>query len=320
MEEINFSPDYKGIINEENSSDSQRLFLLLSVSSWLLLVISGWICFIVPDIKYRSYKQLFFWCYQIIRTNSLIDPYPLFIHYILFYMIAIITLLLVTIALIVYFYIIFIKKDANSLNGILGKASKFHFIPLFFVSALFIIGETLEEDKMPERSFPFKGIYYFCNLLFTVPALISLIYITSQTKIDSPSYVAWTIKHGAYSCLIALLMHNLGYIISNYGLYLYIFVKDDSSEKAILRWIKGTAISFSFLIGFGNMIVSLVLKEIIIAVMNLLIYIGMIIQFFKIEKELRKEFYTIAPGIIEAFMIFFSLLVIAFLFMKQRII
>lgn len=195
MEEINSSSDYKGINNEGNSSKRKRLFLLLSLFSWLLLVISGWICFIVPDITIKSYKQLFFWCYQIIRTNSLIDPYPLFIHYIPFYMIAIITLLLITIAFIVYLYIIFIKKDANSLNGILGNASKFHFIPLLCVSALFIIGETLEEKKIPSIDFPFKGIHYVFNLLFTVLALISLIYITSKTKIDSPSYVAWTIKH-----------------------------------------------------------------------------------------------------------------------------
>lgn len=109
-------------------------------------------------------------------------------------------------------------------------------------------------------------------------------------------------------------MHNLGYIISNYGLYLYV----EKEEKTFFRWTKGTVISFSFLIGMGNMIVSLVLKEIMIAVMNLLIYIGMFVQFFKMEKEWRKELYTIAPGIIEAFMIFFTLLIIAFLFMKNK--
>lgn len=44
----------------------------------------------------------------------------------------------------------------------------------------------------------------------------------------------------------------------------------------------------------------------------------MIIQFFKIEKETRKEIYSNAPGIIESFIIFFSMLIVAFLFLKNR--
>lgn len=324
--EFNNSPDYQGIVNEDNSN--KRLFLLLSITSWLLLLVSGWICFFVPDIKfsdyddddyyyrYNSYKQLFFWCYQIIRTNKIIDPLPLFIHYILFYIIAVIVLLSVTIALVVYFYYLFIKKDPNASNGMLGNVSQFHFIPLLFVSALFIIGETLDEKKIGFILFPFKGIYYFFNLLFTVFALISLIIISSKTIIQSNSYLTWAVKHGAYSCLIALLMHNLGYIIANYGFYIC-NIKEKGNDT-LKRWLKGTTISFSFLIGLGNLILSIGLKEMIIAVMNILIYIGMIIQFFKLEKNIRKEYYTIAPGIIEAFMIFFSLLVAAFLFIRNK--
>lgn len=48
--EFKNSPDYKGIVNEDNNS--KKLFMLLSLSSWLLLLISGWICFAVPDFKF----------------------------------------------------------------------------------------------------------------------------------------------------------------------------------------------------------------------------------------------------------------------------
>lgn len=231
--ELNPSPDFQGIINEENNqqnSDCRKLSLLTSISSWLLLIISGWMFFIIPNFKYieydyddyyyygRSYyKQKIFWCYQIIKKNKKTSTIPLAIYYINFYMIAIIILLFVTASFIIYMHSIFIKKDINVLNGILGKFSQFHFIPLGCISALFIIGETLEEKDTDN---PFKGIHYCLSLIFTFLALTSLIFVTYQTKIDSPSYVAWTIKHGAYSSLIALLMHNLCYIISNYGLYL----------------------------------------------------------------------------------------------------
>ena len=347
--DINASPDFQGIVNEEDNqqnSNRKRLFLLASISSWLLLLITGWICFIIPDIKLRiddddddyyyshssNYKQLFFWCYQIVSSTSTISPFPLVIYYIIFYMIAIIILIFVTASFIVYMYSIFIKKDINVLNGILGEFSQFHCIPLACISALFIIGETLEEKDNFNPNFPFKGIQYFFNLLFTFLALVTLIFIASQTKIDSPSYVAWTIRHGAYSCLIALLMHNLCYIISNYGLYVKWNNINENVEKGKYRdfedleddinsmydWMKGTSIAFSIIIGLGNMVISLVLKEMLISVTNILIYIGMIIQFFKIEKISRKEIYSNAPGIIEGFIIFFSILVAAFLFIRNK--
>lgn len=253
---------------------------------------------ITPDFKFleeddeddiSSYKQKFFWCYQIITKSSNTSPFPLAIYYIIFYMIAIIILLLVTLSFIIYMHSIFIKKDFNVLNGMLGKFSQFHFIPLGCISALFIIGETLEEKDQFNPSFPFKGIQYFFNLLFTFLALISLIIVTYQTKIDSPSYVAWTIKHGAYSCLIALLMHNLLYIISNYGLYLKIkniYEKIREGEyrtskeleddiKAMYDWMKGTSIAFSILIGLGNMFISLILKEMLVSTTNILNFLNL---------------------------------------------
>ena len=338
--ELNPSPDFQGIVNEESNirdSNCKRISLLVSISSWILLIISGWMFLITPDFKFleeddeddiSSYKQKFFWCYQIITKSSNTSPFPLSIYYIIFYMIAIMILLLVTLSFIIYMHSILIKKDINVLNGILGKFSQFHFIPLGCISALFIIGETLEKKDQLNPSFPFKGIQYFFNLLFTFLALTSLIIITYQTKIDSPSYVAWTIKHGAYSCLIALLMHNFGYIISNYGLYLklknilkskyesYEELEDD--VKDMYDWMKGTSIAFAILIGLGNMFISLILKEMFVSATNILIYIGMVIQFFKIEKNVRKEIYSNAPGIIESVVIFFSMVIVAFIFLKIR--
>ena len=322
--EFNNSPDYQGIINED--SENKKPYMFISVFSWLLLLVCGWISFAVPDIGIQGYKQLFFWNYQIIQSNDVIIPFPLYIHYVVFYIIDITTLLSITVAFIVILYNIFIKKDSNGLNGIFGFASKFHFIPLLFVSALFIIGESVQEKKMPMIIFPFKGIYYFCNLLFSIMALITLIFITSQTKMDSPSYVVWTVKSGAFSCLIALLMHNVCYIISNYVLYLKykdLFKEHDEDEyddieKDIENWAKGSYIAFSIILGLGNMAVSLILKEFVISVMNILIYTGMMVQFYKMDKYSKNDLYKKVPGIVEPFIIFFSLLIAIFLFIRNR--
>ena len=306
------NPDYQAY-NQNNQgynsgqSDSDQIFMLISIGAWLLILITGWICFAVPDIDIGTdFDVLIVWNYVIYATNRGAVYFPLLIHYVLFYMVLIITLLCLTAAFIVYAYHLFMKKDANVINGMLGNLAKFHFIPLASVSALFIIGETLDQDS------EVKGAHCFFNIFFTLIGLASLIFIYMQTKLESPSYAGWTIKNGAYGCLIAFLVHNLGYGITFYGEYL-ILDKDKNPEK----WLKGCYIAFSILIGLGNIGISLFLKELVIGVINLLIYIGMTVQYFKMDKEVRKE-YTVAPAIIDIFMIVFSMLVTAFLFMKKR--
>ena len=69
------------------------------------------------------------------------------VYYILFYIIIILTLILATAGFLVYIYSIFISKNDNVVNGMLGNISKFHFIPLLCISALFIIGETLKRGN-----------------------------------------------------------------------------------------------------------------------------------------------------------------------------
>lgn len=284
-------------------SDNDKIFMYISIVFWLLLLITGWICFAVPDL---GEKIILVWSYVIIRDKE-IWYYPLFIHYILFYMILIPTLLFITAAFIVYAYHIFMKKDGNVINGMLGNLTKFHFIPIACVSVLFIIGESVDENK------GLKGAHFFFNIFFGAIALASLIFIFMQTKLESPIYAAWTIKHGAYGCLIALLIHNIFYNIWYYGDYL-----KSNKYKDTHDWNKGCSIAFSILIGLGNLGVSVFLKEMVISIVNLLMYIGMTVQFYKMNKEVRKYLFSEAPGVIDIFMIVFSLAAIAFLFIRYK--
>ena len=285
-------------------SENTQIFMYISLSTWLLLLITGWICFAVPDL---GEKILYVWSYIIIRDNGFIIDYPLLIHYVLFYMILIPILLLIPFAFIVYLYHIFIKKDANVINGMLGL-TKFHFIPLFCISILFIIGESVDKNK------GVKGVHIFFNIFFSAIAIASLIYIYMQTNIEASIYATWIIKRGTYACLIALLIHNFFYNFWYYGEYL----RDDEEYEKRRNWDKGCAITFSIFIGLVNLGISVFFKEIVIAIINLLMYIGMAIQFFRIEKDLRREYFSEGPGVIDIFMILFSMAAIAFIFIKYK--
>lgn len=298
------------IINQEDFTESQaipmkNLFMIISIFSWVLLLITGWLFLAITKIE----NVKLFWIYFIFTTNDIIDDFPLTIYYVVFFMISIGTLLCITTALFVYLYSLFIKKDFLVIRGMLGNFSKFHFIPLACVSALFIIGETVDKEEN------LKGVQYFFTLIFTFIALGSLIFIYIQTRLEKPLYAAWAIKHGVYSCLIALLIHNIGYTITAYRTYIEIIVKNKYEEdKDIYEHLfKGCYIFFSVVINLGNLSTAFFLKEIVIASINLLINFGMALQFYKIDEEL-KEMYGKVPGIIDTIMIPLSAIIIFLIF------
>ena len=285
--------------------------MIASVLSWLTLVIFGWMSFAVPDIdKYYNFKMWIFWNYVIIDEDNFYswNYFPLYIYYVLFYMACIITLLFVTAAFLVLCMGYLVKKDGNIINGMLGGLSKFHFVPILSVCALFIIGYTYDDDYYLDG---FNGGHYFFSILFGVAALASLIFIYLRTNLESPIYATWAIKHGAYGSLIAFLIHHIGYVFSMYGVH-------DKKNQDLKDWVKGCYIAFSIIIGLCNIGLSLFLKEIMIPLINLLIYIGMTIDFFKRNKDYRKNIYSEAPGIINIIMILMSLLMVVFLASKIK--
>ena len=299
----------------EETSQNAQIFMIISIISWLSLAILGWMTFGVPDTDYD--KTWIFWIYMIYSDDDYISNEPLIIYYVLFYMVAIITLIFVTAAFLVLCMSYFVKKDGNVISGMLGSLTQFHFAPILCVCALFIIGYTFDDEKADG----FNGVKYFFSILFGVIALGLLIFIHLKTNIESPSYAVWTIKHGSYGSLIAFLLHYVGYVFSMYGVH----DKSNDYEKwdELKDWRKGCYIAFSIIIGICSIGVSLFLKEIVIPFINLLIYIGMTVQFFKLEKENiyqtgRKDIYTEAPGAINIIMMIMSLLIVGYLGNKMR--
>ena len=72
------------------------------------------------------------------------------------------------------------------------------------------------------------------------------------------------------------------------------------------------------LIGIVNLIITFALKNIMTGIINLFLYIGMIIWFFKISIDERANYNNSAEGIIQIIILAINLGVLVFLFIKNR--
>lgn len=357
--------------------DDKNIFTGISIISWLMLLITGWMSLGIPSFSILDYEFSIFWLSGYVNKD-LVFGNSIDIYYVLLYMIIIITLIFASLAFLVYIYHLFLNKNENVINGMLGNFSKFHFVPLLCISALFIIGESLEkifnlgqiydneEGEEESISYSSYNLYMACgiffkvkkvhcafNFIFDIIGLASLIYISFSTKISEPIYAPYIIK-GAYSCFIALLVYDFFYtmtltgvidkledlkgienIIDNIdnidniddaGVFLKVF--DD-----LFDWLKSSGYASSILIGLINIGLSIFLKDVIISFINLLIYIGMITNFFKFNKKgffhafyeesIDFDYYDLiydgkGIGVIQIILMILSLASIAFVFIRNK--
>ena len=75
---------------------------------------------------------------------------------------------------------------------------------------------------------------------------------------------------------------------------------------------------FSIIIGVINLVLSFFLKDVFIAGMNLIIYIGMTIYFFRIDTSRRKQLNGDAEGIVDIIFEIFTIAMICFLSIKYK--
>ena len=312
-------------------------FFLLSFSSWTMLLITSWMPILFLGLSKNNYI-VYFWLFVKEKDyNYELIPFPLDINFIVFVIIYIFTLVLETIGFIAYAFNIF-KANNKVLNGMFGETSKFHFIPLFLISGLFIIGESYSEQK---NEYFFNEAKYIFSIIFTIFATTTLLFVSFRTKIESPFYAAMTINKGFYSCFLALLVYNFGYLFSQYGLYRklkfylehpdYFNHQDDDDVddddyyyyyldyNDLLNWVKRCYLAFTIVIGIINNVFAFFLKDLVISLMNLIIYIGMAISYFKLDKNFRKYLYkNEAIGIFEIIMMVISVVYIVFHIIRYR--
>ena len=280
-------------------------FFILSISSWIMLLITSW----MPILVLGATNNELIYIFQITKIKYFYkyEIEPLDINFPVFNLIIVLILVIETLGFLIYLLSIS-KRDNNVLNGLFGETSKFHFIPLFLVSAVFIIGESYSDSK---KSLEAKYIF---NLIFTFLAIIALIFVSFRTKIESPLHAALTIK-GTFSCFLAFLIYNFGYTFTVYGIF-----KKNKNWDDYHNWMKRCTLAFTILIGILNNAAAFLLKEASISLITLLIYLGMTINYFRWYKEYRKYYLykNDIVGIFDIIMMIISAAYIAFHIFRYR--
>jgi hypothetical protein len=216
-------------------------------------------------------------------------------------------------------FLIIYRNNVGINEGMFGSITKFHFIPLLCASALYIIGEcfSIKENKYNIEVWNLGDEFFIPSLIFSAIGLFSLLFIWFKTSISNTPN-RYIIKKGLYPSLTALFIYNLCYTI---GLFGYIKSYQNSTIddfQAPLRWLKGASIAFSVIIGIINLGISIFMKDLVLSVMNLLIYIGLTIFFFKVPKDSRSQMNGEAEGIIDIIFGVASLATISFLVIKYK--
>lgn len=322
---------------------------IMSVLSWLLLIATGWaslnwLSYDFEDdrpkmgIIWTIYKYQFFKRQDgnlyVVHTfpfdNSEYQPFQM--QAALIYIVFILTLIIIVAGFCFYMVKSTCKKDDAVYNGMMGQWSKFHFFPLLCVSALFIIGETYDDlyekrlgiyQEKEDYSDRWKSMV-IAAFIFTIIGLASLIFIYIMTDLNTDWYILLTLKKGTYSCLIVLLWYYFCYLIYELRWVHAIDYNNDHQNNPkdfkLDDWRKGCGIAFSIIFGIGSLVFAFIFKDLVVAGMNCLIYVGLITYYFKLRKKIRelKNANKNGDGAVDIIMMVFSIVLIAFLILTKR--
>ena len=180
--ETDYSPSPSG-----GNQNQWQMFAIGGVLSWLLFIITGWLSFWEPNIRtkwedHNAYRGILFWLYPTFITTDGIY-YAIYIFYLFFFPILILSLLIICAGFCVYIYCLFCKKDSNVINAMFGRFTKFHFVPFLCASALSIISELTDDNKTWVKISKFQ---IFLTIVISFIGLVSIGFIYLQTKIEYP--------------------------------------------------------------------------------------------------------------------------------------
>ena len=305
---------------------------ILSIVSWLFFLLNGWIGFILYVAKENGilipYKKI--WSFIDLDGFQIYERTPYFPIQAngIFYMILFLILLIFgTVGFALYMFKTVFKKEDHVFDGMMGTFARYHFIPIICATILFIVGESKDLFIRPEVNGTRQDLVDkihsdhtgFCiNLSFSLIGLISLIFIKFKTEINEPFYIVYSIKYGFYSCLIPLFIYCLFYssiYVGVYNKYKSIYDLIDSDPDSIPQKLEemladlpgftsGCGIAFSIVIAVINIAISLFLKDILIPIINFIIYIGFAKYFFSIPNEEREiDKISSAEGALDIIMI-----------------
>ena len=203
----------------------------------------------------------------------------------------------------------FIKKDQVILDGLFGKYSKFHFIPLLFGFAMSLLGELIDDDRQNVDSIAYAG------LALSLVGLGSMIFIYINTNFNHNEWwVNYVLHRGTFSCLIILFWYNFCYDIYEVRL-------SDKPEKTGNKWTKGINLAFSIIFGIGSIGFSYTFKDVIICLINIFIYNDLAKINIKLideeEKGKLKNANYLADGAIDMVILISSVVLLIYLIVEK---
>ena len=284
---------------------------ILSVLSWLLFIITGWIS--LRWLDYDPYNTVWTIHRYEFRPQG---PYiPIQMQSAMLYIVFILTMIIALAGFIIYMIKSTCKKDNNVFEGMMGNWARFHFCPLLCVSALFIIGECIDNPAPKGNSHHGKDMRV-SGFVFTIIGLVTLIFIYIMTDLNTEWYIVLTLKKGTYSCLIVLLWYHFCYSI-------YPLREIHASETQNINtnnWQNGCGIAFSIIFGIGSLIFAFFFKDLVVAGMNCLVYIGLTAYYFQLHKDIRKSkgANKNGDGAVDIIMMVASVALIVFLILTKK--
>jgi hypothetical protein len=120
-----------------NQNGSTKLFLALAYISWTITSVNNWIS--LNWLYHKKHRTI--WSIYIYLEFEAGLQAPIQMDYISNYIFFNFAFAIIFIGCIVFFITTLFKKDQDVINGMTGKFSRFHFIPLLFAFVATILGE-----------------------------------------------------------------------------------------------------------------------------------------------------------------------------------
>ena len=241
-----------------DSNNVKNTWRILSILSWILFLS----CLLNSEIIVNNPSYI-----NIIYSRNFFDLMPVYIYphflYLIIYFIGF------------YYYLVYTiyKKNNNVENALFDGIAKFHFLPLFGVSSLYISSESLLYLNNYIRKDDLE--YLISNCVLALFTLVLMIIIYAKTKFNNCEwYFSFFIKKGVYSSIIILSWDN---ILTNINC----FIKD---SKVYINII------FPIIKGLFPLIFSLVAKDIIVLFINLVFYLKMIQYYLRCKYNYYSDY------------------------------
>ena len=287
---------------------------VLSLISWVFFLLLGWISFLLFLVYKQSNIIIYHNIWSFIDVDGFkeynrIPYYPIQANRIFYIILFLLLLLLASASFGLYLFKGCFRKDDNFYEAMMDKFTRYHFVRIICAITLFLVGNAKKLFVKPEitngtlsdflNNLDSSHAGFSTCLAFSLIGLFSMVFIKYQTKLEQqPFYILYTIKEGLYSVLIALFVYNIFYSsvyigVDNKYKSVYKNVKTDPEgvvdklEKLLVSlpgFMNDCGIAFSIMIGIINIALGIFLKDLLILVVNFIIYVGLAKYFFSIDK------------------------------------